>query len=68
MEKQLDFEQKRIYIKEVNQKDMIISGGSQFNWLSIIDDNQPLTIPAPIKPAPINPTLFLLTIFYRINY
>tara|TARA_Y100000814_G_scaffold167793_1_gene122603 strand:- start:1907 stop:2584 length:678 start_codon:yes stop_codon:yes gene_type:complete len=47
--KQLEFEKKRIYINEVNEKEMIISGGSKNNLLRLIDENQPPTVPADIK-------------------
>ena len=36
VEKQLEFEERKIEINEVNEKEMYISGGgSEFNWLSI---------------------------------
>ena len=47
--KQLEFEERKIEINEVNEKEMYISGGgSEFNWLSILNpylgsyDQQPL--------------------------
>ncbi len=47
--KQFKFEKKRIYIKEIDEKEQVISGGSTFNFVSLIDDSQPMTIPAPIR-------------------
>jgi len=38
VEKQLEFEERKIEINEVNEKEMYISGGgSEFNWLSILN-------------------------------
>ena len=42
--KQLEFEKKRIYINEVNEKEMIISGGSKDNLLRLIDENHYLKL------------------------
>jgi len=46
---QFEFEEKKIYINEVDEKEMIISGGSQFNYMSLIDSHQPIIVPAPLK-------------------
>ena len=48
-EKQLKFEEKRIYIEEVSESQMVVSGGSEFNFLYLLDSNQPVTIPAPVQ-------------------
>ena len=38
MKKQLEFEEEKIIINEVDEKEMYISGGgSKFNWLSILN-------------------------------
>ena len=38
VEKQLEFEERKVEINEVNEKEMYISGGgSEFNWLSILN-------------------------------
>ena len=47
--KQLKFEEKRIYINEVNEKEMRISGGAQFNYLAFLNSSQPLYLPDEIK-------------------
>ena len=48
-EKQFEFEKVRIYVEEVEEKEMLISGGAQFNFGYLVDSNQPITIPSPIK-------------------
>ena len=47
--KQLKFEQKKIYISEVNEKEMVVSGGAQFNLFYLWDDSQPIIVPASIE-------------------
>ena len=47
--KQLEFEKIRIYVEEVEEKEILISGGAQFNFAYLVDSNQPITIPSPIK-------------------
>ena len=47
--KQLEFEKIRIYVEEVEEKEVLISGGAQFNFAYLVDTNQPITIPSPIK-------------------
>ena len=47
--KQFEFEEKRIYIEEINEKNQVISGGSTFNLMALIDESQPMTIPAPVR-------------------
>jgi hypothetical protein len=48
-EKQFEFEKVRIYVEEVEEKEILISGGAQFNFGYLVDSNQPITIPSPIK-------------------
>ena len=47
--KQFEFENRRIYIEEINEKNQVISGGSTFNLMALIDESQPMTIPAPVR-------------------
>lgn len=47
--KQFEFEKKRIYIEEINEKNQVISGGSTFNLMALINESQPMAIPAPIR-------------------
>ena len=49
IKKQLKFEEKRIYIEEVSERQMVVSGGAEFNFLYLLDSNQPVTIPAPVQ-------------------
>jgi len=50
MEKQLEFEQKRIFIKHIEKDLQIISGGgSYYNWLSEISAYQPRSLVKPIR-------------------
>ena len=49
MAKQLEFERNKIVIEEGEETQQIIAGGgSQFNWLSIISEREPLYLNAPI--------------------
>ena len=47
--KQLEFEEKKIFVKEIENKEMILSGGSQFNLAILFDSNQPIIVPDDIK-------------------
>jgi len=47
--KQLEFEKLRIYVKEVNEKELVLSGGSQFNYAYILDKTQPAIVPGNIN-------------------
>ncbi len=47
-EKQLEFEENKIYVNETDSKEMILSGGSQFNFAYLIDSSQPLIVPSDI--------------------
>jgi len=47
--KQLEFEERKVNIIEIEEKEMIISGGSQFNFWYLIDQNQPAIVPGNIK-------------------
>ena len=47
--KQFEFEEKRIYVKEIDEKEQVISGGAQFNMMRLIDNSAPLNIPAPVR-------------------
>jgi len=50
MDKQLEFEQKKITIIDVKETRQFISGGgSEFNWLSLISQYQPTYVVAPIR-------------------
>ena len=50
MEKQLEFEKRKIVIEEGESTQQIISGGgSVFNWFSLINDNAPMYRNAPIS-------------------
>ena len=49
--KQLEFEKKRIFVREVYEKEMILSGGSQMNFLYLLDKNQPIVVPGDIKTS-----------------
>ena len=50
MGKQLEFEQKKILVTLVKEKQQVISGGgSEFNWLSLMSNYEPTYKIAPIK-------------------
>ena len=51
MEKQLKFERKKITIEKSEGTQQLISGGSTFNWLSIIDEKQPMYLNQPINTS-----------------
>ena len=47
--KQLEFEKEKIQIIDIKEKEMVLSGGSQFNWAYLFNKNQPITAPGDIK-------------------
>ena len=49
--KQLKFEKERIFIKEVDEKEIVLSGGSQLNFLYLLDQNQPAIVPGDINSS-----------------
>jgi len=52
MEKQLVFERKKITIEKNEGVEQVISGGgSEFNWLSIINEKEPMYLNEPINTS-----------------
>ena len=52
MEKQLQFERQKVTIEKSEGVEQLISGGgSAFNWLSIIDEKQPMYLNQPINTS-----------------
>ena len=49
--KQLEFEERRIYVNEVEKKEMILSGGSQYNLYHLFDKNQPAIVAGDIETS-----------------
>ena len=49
---QLNFEEQRIYIKDVsNQRQIISGGGDRFNWWSLLIESEPIYLNAPITTS-----------------
>ena len=52
MEKQLQFERQKVTLEKSEGVEQLISGGgSAFNWLSIIDEKQPMYLNQPINTS-----------------
>jgi len=51
--KQLEFEKRRVYIKDIEETKQIISGGSTINFAAILDpnSNQPIRMPGNVKTS-----------------
>ena len=50
MSKQLEFEQKKILVENnVDKRQVISGGGSEFNWLSLMSNYQPTYLVSPIQ-------------------
>jgi len=49
--KQMEFEEKRIYINEVDEKEMEISGGSKLNLFFLLDQSQPAFVPGNVETS-----------------
>lgn len=47
--KQLEFEEKKVFVEEVQEKELILSGGSKFNIAYLWDRDQPFTVSDDIK-------------------